>query len=353
MNDRVELIDVTKGISIILVAFGHNNLSSCLPDLHQTLSLFRLPLFFLLSGVFFSVAIGPVAFALKKADALLKPYFVTLCIVLLFSSIVGEGSLAWKAIGICYGNGVTIPAGWNQMWFLTHLWGLYVAAYFLFRYANLQSRTKTVKIIFVSISILCGCFSAGFFWRLPVTVGDRQIALPGLPWSMDIVFLSLAFFASGAFLNLAIKGFEPKLHFIVGTACLFLFVATSTDAAIDLNMRVYSRPLYATCAAFSGIYLVLSLSYYLCNKMLLKKSFMVLGEASLFILIFHLFLGRAAYEALTYLSDGSYQVTMSFVSLMVAICAPVYIRKLVLTNKIAMLLLFPFDSAKFQQMVRQ
>ena len=66
MNRRIELIDIAKGISIILVAFAHSKLRPYLPELNNALSLFRMPLFFFLSGIFFSAAINPDIFLIKK-----------------------------------------------------------------------------------------------------------------------------------------------------------------------------------------------------------------------------------------------------------------------------------------------
>jgi len=51
MNNRVEHIDIAKGISIILVALFHSKLKLFAPDIINSMGLFRLPLFFFLSGV--------------------------------------------------------------------------------------------------------------------------------------------------------------------------------------------------------------------------------------------------------------------------------------------------------------
>ncbi|MEW8495846.1 MAG: acyltransferase family protein, partial [Candidatus Thiodiazotropha taylori] len=62
MGVRVKHVDIAKGISITLVAMFHTKLRIFVPDIVDPLSLFRLPLFFFLSGIFFSWAAAPGAF---------------------------------------------------------------------------------------------------------------------------------------------------------------------------------------------------------------------------------------------------------------------------------------------------
>ena len=72
------MIDIAKGITIVGVAFQHSHLENFLPGLNHFLGLFRMPLFFFLSGIFFNEAIHFRDLVLSKTDSLLKPYFLTL-----------------------------------------------------------------------------------------------------------------------------------------------------------------------------------------------------------------------------------------------------------------------------------
>ncbi len=75
-------IDITKGIGIILIVFGHNWIV-----LHEKGELFRMifsfhvPLFFFLSGIFLKASTQFRGFLLSRADSLLKPYFVVLAVL--------------------------------------------------------------------------------------------------------------------------------------------------------------------------------------------------------------------------------------------------------------------------------
>lgn len=55
MDGRIAHIQVAKGMAIILVAFNHSDLAAMLPTVNDALRTFRVPLFFFLAGVFFSI----------------------------------------------------------------------------------------------------------------------------------------------------------------------------------------------------------------------------------------------------------------------------------------------------------
>lgn len=54
MRDRIEHIDIAKGIGIIFVAFTHSKLTTYFPLVNNLQEQFVMPLFFLISGTFFS-----------------------------------------------------------------------------------------------------------------------------------------------------------------------------------------------------------------------------------------------------------------------------------------------------------
>jgi fucose 4-O-acetylase-like acetyltransferase len=107
-SQRIDYVDIAKGISIILVALFHSKLKTVIPELIQPMGLFRLPLFFFLAGLFFSAAPSPAVFIGKKADVLLKPYFVTSLGLWLAFTIAGHGNPFGLLLDILYGNGAIL-----------------------------------------------------------------------------------------------------------------------------------------------------------------------------------------------------------------------------------------------------
>src|SRR5215475_6603382 len=137
MSERVRIIDIAKGITIVCVAFTHSHLRNFLPGLNESLALFRMPLFFFLSGIFFNEAIDFAELVLSKTDSLLKPYFVTLGALLLIDIMLGR-QFVTELKGILYGNGETIRS--MPLWFLTHLWVLFIFSYLIFSITKIQNK---------------------------------------------------------------------------------------------------------------------------------------------------------------------------------------------------------------------
>ena len=344
MGKRIASIDVAKGISIILVAFHHSKLTEYLTDLDASLALFRMPLFFFLSGVFFKPSIPPKEFFLKKTDALLKPYFFTLFLLFFLSLLFEKPDIVKDVVGIIYGNGDTIK--WVPLWFLTHLWGIFVVSYVLLRYTRLRDRGNSLKIMIIFLLFFTGSYLLGIFWQLSVSAFGVSYVMPGLPFSMDFVFLSMAFFVSGYFLNHKVKVFTPNAIFMLVALLMYFLIAEYTQAQVVLNSRVYNEPILATLAAYSGIYVALSVSHYMCKNVLLTKAFTMFGAGSLFILIFHSFVCGKIYWVLFYELKYPSQLFCGIVSFAGSITIPLLMKKLIWKSSVLRLCYFPLQSYK-------
>ena len=325
MSKRIELIDIAKGISIILVAFNHSKLKYMYPEFNDAVGLFRMPLFFFLSGVFFSASIGPKTFLFKKTDALLKPYFVTLFSLFCISIVVGDDNLSEQFIGILYGNGDTIR--WAHLWFLTHLWLVFLVTYVLLHSTKLHVRSNLTKIIVISSMLIIGPYSLSIFWRRSISIFGREFTFPGLPFSFDMILITMSFFMSGIFLNEKVKKFTPRLVAFLITLIVFLLIATNTQALLDLNLRIYRQPFFTTIAAISGIYIIMSVSYYLNKAELLTKIFTLFGSASLFVFIFHVYINTHIYSITSRFSIIGNQLFPAILAFLASIVLPLFIKK--------------------------
>lgn len=348
MKGRVGHIDIAKGISITLVAMFHSKLRIYCPEIVEPMSLFRMPLFFLLSGIFFSWTANPKVFLLKKSEALLKPYFSVLLLLLFTSMVAGEHGLISQFSGILYGNADTIR--WYPMWFLPHLFAVYVFAYILFRYIGLAQLPPLSIIAIISVFLVIGCIWTDYFWNKNIAFFSQSFTIPGLPFSADIILVSSCYFILGHLLKAHLMNFTPNLWILALSIALFVFIVQTTDAHIDLNRRVYSAPIYATLGALSGIYMIISLSYALCQKHWLSFIPLRIGQASLYILIFHDFI---MYKLFSYFSanvvEKSNLVLLAFVCLALAVFIPVAIKWAVERNDLLSLAFLPFKSNKLLQ----
>lgn len=72
-HQRLEYIDIAKGIGIICVILGHMDNDS----IKQFVFSFHMPLFFMISGFFLSTKGKPRELLRKRVRALLPPYLLT------------------------------------------------------------------------------------------------------------------------------------------------------------------------------------------------------------------------------------------------------------------------------------
>ena len=84
MNNRIEWIDIAKGIAIILVVYGHAGLAN-IPLLEKWVCAFHMPFFFFISGILFSVDKYPTInkFLQRRWKTLIRPYlfFSIICLL--------------------------------------------------------------------------------------------------------------------------------------------------------------------------------------------------------------------------------------------------------------------------------
>lgn len=309
------------------------------------MGLFRLPLFFFLSGVFFFPSQSASRFLYKKTDGLLKPYFSTLFVLLFVSIVIGRTGLVYQMLGIFYGNGKTIL--WVPMWFLTHLWLVSVLAFFFVNVSKIDLVNPYLQTILILFLFISGPLLLKTFWRIPLSFFGFDFTLLGLPFSSDVVPISMAFFFSGFFMKKRVTNFVPLPYLTLLFFALLTGITLFTDATVNLNARNYKEPLFATLAAFSGIYCVLSLSYYICKTTVIKRILTISGASSLFILIFHWVIENKSYKFLMWFFDKDFQFPICLFSFLLCVALPVLMRKLFSKSVILRFFYFPNHTREF------
>jgi len=367
MNKRVELIDIAKGISIILVVFNHSDLANLYPGISNSLALIRMPFFIFLSGVFFSTSYSLKNHFIKKTDALLKPYFFTLGSVIAihfmldiiglvasFTSSTMEPIDIFKQfywnllevgkliLGALYGSGPGIVKGWLPLWFLTHLWIVFILSYLIVHHSKIERSTKILKLVLIFSLFSIGYIFMDYIANNPIIPSTNRPFFVGLPFSADIAFITTAFFLSGFFLKDKIVSFSPKLSILSITIISFILITNFTSAAINFNSREYRSPFFSTVAAFSGIYLALSLSYYLKYSVIIKNNLILCGSSSLFILIFHVFFMLTVSRSI--ISSENQSPEIMFLFLISSIVLSLLIKRIILNNPFLRACYLPIDS---------
>lgn len=279
-------IATARGISIILVALGH---AALLPDnslADNTLGVVRMPFFFLLAGLFCSF-LGPVSVQLqRKSAALLKPYFFILLLLGLKQWTEGADAGMYLS-GMLYANGQTIP--WTPLWFLPHLFLLYILAIPVFRWYQQTTLSLGCKLLIVSSQLLLG--SVLLQLLQPVfNNAEYHLLQSGLPWGLDFLLISFGFFSLGYLCRSWILQLRLSYPLLVISLLLLLLLVAVSDAQLDLNLRQYQPYWGLPLLSVLGCLMLLQFSL-LCSRIpVLAQLLALCGRYSLYILIFHVFI---------------------------------------------------------------
>jgi fucose 4-O-acetylase-like acetyltransferase len=255
---------------------------------------FHIPLFLLLSGVFFNPNLPFWQSARTRADALLKPYLITLTAVTI--------QLGWFAnkttpfleslSAILYGN-ARIPI-WIPLWFLPHLFLLCLFAWLYLTVFQLEKRHPVIQAGLLLATLAAGYFMLRWFWPLALP----GMTLRGLPFSADLLLVTSFYFILGYLFRERIKQLAPKYGWTLLAAAVFLGLHLVFNDSMDLNLRKYDNLVISTLQALAGIYLVLSISRMLSGIAPLARLLGYLGRNSLIILIFHSPIQRGLFNIL-------------------------------------------------------
>jgi fucose 4-O-acetylase-like acetyltransferase len=289
MSKRIEYIDIARGIGIVLVVMAHNDFGFISQYGYEVIYSFHMPLFFFLSGYFIKTDIPFFEFFKKRFHSLLKPFLFTLFLIY-FTSVSFEkmafGTAIRRIVKSLYGTGVYID--WVQLWFLPNLFVVSLYAFvFIVIVGKLNNRWLRLGILTATLAITLPFLKS--FYPFSVSLFGNDYELFGLPFSLDLVFLSGFFFILGSEARqLASENTFGNYFLLIGSGVAVFALNSLIDSHIDFNTRQYSSFFVNTIEAVAGILFVLALSRQIelhANKP--ASFFKYLGRASLIILIFH------------------------------------------------------------------
>ena len=330
MKNRIVHIDIAKGIAIALVAMYHSFISNYYPEALRVSGLFQVPLFFLLSGLFASYSSGVAGFLLKRFDQILKPYFFTLFSILMLTVLLGSKDWFSEFWGIFYGSISTLR--WQAMWFLPHLFLVFVFFFCVYRYLKFDLLPTPAKIIMLAVCYVFGVFNLHYFLTAEWSVGGKSYKEVGLPFSADLLLISGFYFIIGyEFKSFFLKRKLRPLILVLSTL-IFASVVIFSNAFIDMASRRVEQPILSMIAGCAGILMVLEFAKLIAQYVnWLKQVFSILGESTLIILIFHSTINFNLFKILSPLmpSDNAGFVLVVFCYLM-GLCLPLVIRAVII-----------------------
>lgn len=178
---RIEFVDLTKGICIILVVMSHVGGPFVAMDSHHIISAFRMPLYFFISGIFFKSYEGLWGFFVRKLNKLIIPFIFFYIGAFLFKYVVFKVApnvfqlpVQWSDLLVVFHKHDLI--GFNPpIWFLLALFNCNILFYIVHKL-----RDKHLKLMFLVV-LLIGV--AGFVLgklriELPLYIDTAMTALP-------------------------------------------------------------------------------------------------------------------------------------------------------------------------------
>jgi acyltransferase len=251
-DNRINWVDALKGFAIFLVFLGHTNLSN--NNLQKYIYSFHIPLFFLISGLFFQqkqISQGFLPFIVQKVKTRLIPYisfglityFIWLPQMILKRHGIYQGlqpatdNLYRPLIGMVYGIGANDWLIHNaNLWFLPCL---FVTEILYFCSQWITTRLY-VSIFFAMVLSLIGYLDSIYLSiRLPF---GFDVALTAF------VFYSVGYMSRDYLLYRQLKIQYALLCFTIG------IIASYYNSRIDMMENHYGNYILFYLAALSNIY---------------------------------------------------------------------------------------------------
>lgn len=282
---RVQFIDIARGLCILLVVWGHNP-TFVATEANSLLSLLRMPLMFFIAGSFLSPTHDWRRLAIEKADALLKPFFVMAVLQAPFRVALSGASPEGYVLAMLSGSGNYLP--WMYVfWFITHLWwvlllGNALVVILRFKRWGLAWQTMTLAGM-----LWAGVAGLSLFWRPNQPILNSTVMWQGLPFSLDLLPITTAFFMLGVVCRPALDQWRFTWGALLMSGAVLVGCQWPQVNTIQLLDRHYGHVIWSTVSAVAGIGLVMTAAAGLVNRRGLAPLLSLCGRNSIFILLFH------------------------------------------------------------------
>lgn len=348
MEKRNQVIDMARGLGILLVVLGHNPLIwKDSGEWYRIIFSFHMPLFFFLSGTVFNSQKTIKETIADKIDGLLKPYVVILFSIGLIGAIAKHQALAHYVSGAILATGGTI-LGWTPLWFLPHLFLVALISWILIRAGLNRSQTGHLTLAFSALLLCAGIYMIRFFWQTPISFMGSDHVMNGLPWSIDLLLVTIPYFMLGHFFSPEVKKFHPTK----GKTLLALMALGGahilSNQTIDLNNRQFDGFFFPVLASLGGIYLTLTAAFACQFASKIGQSMSMFGSASLIVLIFHWPIEGGISKLAADPSATTY-VPIMWLAFLVGSIAPLLIWQVIQRSTFLSLLLLPARRRKLTQ----
>lgn len=238
-KQRIDFIDLAKGVCMILIVVGHCGINTYGGD--------TIPLYFIMSGMFFKTYDNSKTFFIKKINGILIPFLFFYLIAYIPFYIIKFYN---PNLLITASNGLLDIFNNRQffngpIWFVITLFGCNILLYIVFKLINKDAFRIPVIIIIGTIGWMLGYYNIF------------------LPCFVDVAMTSLPFFALGYYLKKTyIFNLNRTLCLIVGIA--FLMISCYIPHRISLHYNIIENLnsyFVSLTVAFAILYISASIKY--------------------------------------------------------------------------------------------
>ncbi|MCM1518120.1 MAG: acyltransferase [Pseudoflavonifractor sp.] len=295
-NGRIEHVDIMKGITIILVVFGHVSWVGYDDALYinTVLSNIRMPMYFFISGLFLSTSKKFMTFLVDKLNKHIIPFLFFGALYLLIEAFVlypkeyATFLTPYFSLYVIILNLINIP-----LWFLESLFFSTILFYCLIKMTEIPS--KRYNIIFLGIvSVILSIAGIHLSEYAELYRLDNPMSKL-LNYTHISVSLEVLPFFYAAYV-LREKGFlwwnpTDKTRFALMGLSLVIVLLTARQSTSFFNFQYDNPRLLMLTAAFSGILFLWLGTQWLtryASKSLIYRYFRYLGRYSIIILGIHI-----------------------------------------------------------------
>jgi fucose 4-O-acetylase-like acetyltransferase len=253
MNKRVEWIDTAKGICILLVVlhhlfanYGMYGDKGVLHDSYYFLQSFRIPLYYILSGLFFKEYGGIRFFIIKKTNKILIPclfFYFTLSVMFPWLSLVmskdifhlGNTSLIELLLSIIVKEG-NYPNG--PIWFLLCLFQINIIFYIIHVISGSMKSLMILCCLFGIIGLLLSHYGFNLYC-------NTDSALTGMP------FFGFGYFLRNKTEFISEKRLKHLEVLVFATVSLLIVFLLARNAEFNFNLFANKFTVYP-CGIIGG-----------------------------------------------------------------------------------------------------
>lgn len=257
-NNRIEWIDIAKGITIYLMVIGHTSIPHCISDFIWS---FHMPFFFMISGLMFtpSKADNYKRYLERKAKTMIIPYLFFLLCNMWYLWIWGmEIPLSMFTIGDKVG----------AYWFLQVLFPVVLINALTIKYAK-------KKWIYLVCCILLSLVSYTLY-KLNIH----------LPYRLEVIGIASLYYGIGYILSSYIRKWEVP-YYITFIIITIVFVAAQFLPRLDLNYNIMGWYIPNIALACLGSIMIMLIAKKLSNwqpNNIIKRILLWMGGNSIIIM---------------------------------------------------------------------